>query len=476
MRSTFCVLVTIVTTLLLGPFSSLMAQVEILSSSRFTNIYLNNDTPYYSAPSYVVTKWAPSITGDFTSSFYISGYPATTVGQSSTVSNGNLSGSFRVRAGSGFNNEQSLTGYLVKFRVTDVVHFTIQTQQRDPISSGTRFHVALGAPGQEPSLKTLGVGPSVYVAAPYRIETPPPTPVEGFLTAGEYSFFASLYAYYQSSPAGDKGLTTAFDLRFTPVIAPRILTLSPSLQVGDGKPVELTFVADGNYLDIAWFKNGQPIPGANRSTYTIPAFADSDAGSYTVTLSNAAGSVTSDPIIVEAKVRVPPSLQDVSPSRRAFTGEAVVLTFAATGDAYAITWLKDGVIIPGATGASYTIPSFAPTDAGRYTVRLSNAAGAVSSLPIELQADTRLRNIATRALVGSGEDILIVGFTVGGTTPRDLLLRAAGPRLATFGIGQPLAHPVIRLYDERGQLLASNDGWDQGDATTLALRQRSRRV
>ncbi|MEI7552145.1 MAG: DUF1566 domain-containing protein [Verrucomicrobiota bacterium] len=69
-----------------------------------------------------------------------------------------------------------------------------------------------------------------------------------------------------------------------------------------------------------------------------------------------------------------------------------------------------------------------------------------------------LQNMSTRALVGTGENVLIPGFVVSGPDAQQILLRAVGPSLANFGVSGPLADPTLTLY--RGtEVLATNDNW-----------------
>lgn len=80
-----------------------------------------------------------------------------------------------------------------------------------------------------------------------------------------------------------------------------------------------------------------------------------------------------------------------------------------------------------------------------------------------------LINIATRASVGPDERAAIAGFTVTGSQPKTMLLRAVGPTLAGFGVVDALAAPVMRLY-AGATLLAENSGWNTaGAATATAL-------
>ena len=57
-------------------------------------------------------------------------------------------------------------------------------------------------------------------------------------------------------------------------------------------------------------------------------------------------------------------------------GDSATFTASAIGSGtLTYQWIKDGVEIPGATEASYTLPVVANTDAGLYSVRIGNTAG-----------------------------------------------------------------------------------------------------
>jgi len=87
-----------------------------------------------------------------------------------------------------------------------------------------------------------------------------------------------------------------------------------------------------------------------------------------------------------------------------------------------------------------------------------------------------LVNIATRAYVGPGERAVIAGFTVTGAQPKTMLLRAAGPALAAFGLGEALANPQLALYAGANRV-AENAGWGaDGSASAAALTAAARQV
>jgi hypothetical protein len=79
------------------------------------------------------------------------------------------------------------------------------------------------------------------------------------------------------------------------VSAPRIQTQPQSQTVSAGTNVTFSVTATGVPAPTyQWIKNA-PISGATGSTYTLSSVQTADAGTYTVTVTNIVGSVTSDP-------------------------------------------------------------------------------------------------------------------------------------------------------------------------------------
>ena len=74
-------------------------------------------------------------------------------------------------------------------------------------------------------------------------------------------------------------------------------------------------------------------------------------------------------------------------------------------------------------------------------------------------AVAHLNNISTRALVQTGDDVIIGGFIVQGTGQKTLVVRAIGPSLAQSGITNPLQNPTLELHDQTGAMIAFNDNW-----------------
>jgi hypothetical protein len=82
--------------------------------------------------------------------------------------------------------------------------------------------------------------------------------------------------------------------------------------------------------------------------------------------------------------------------------------------------------------------------------------------------DSKLANLSTRAFVGTGDNIVIGGFFLGGANGNDrIVLRGIGPSLTAAGVPDALADPTLELRDGDGALLVSNNDW-QDDPTQAA--------
>ena len=174
---------------------------------------------------------------------------------------------------------------------------------------------------------------------------------------------------------------------FTPLLAPPAITMQPmSLTVPAGTDVSFTVVATGTApLAYQWKKNSADIVGANSPTLSLLGVQDVDAATYTVVVSNTAGTVTSDGAVLTVTHDIAPSIITQPASQTANIGDTVVFNVAASGTApLGYQWKKDGVDIPAGTGATLTLPNVQSGDAGSYTVEVANSAGSVTSDPATL--------------------------------------------------------------------------------------------
>ncbi|MEY2526128.1 MAG: large repetitive protein [Verrucomicrobiota bacterium] len=112
-------------------------------------------------------------------------------------------------------------------------------------------------------------------------------------------------------------------------------------------------------------------------------------------------------------------------------------------------------------------------DPGNYTAILAGKNGATGIGLIEVYdltsaADSKLANISTRGLVGTGDNVLIGGIIIGpssGTT-KTVLVRALGPSLPN-SIANRLLDPTLELHDGTGATIVSNDNWKINQQTDI---------
>src|SRR5205814_1842169 len=156
-------------------------------------------------------------------------------------------------------------------------------------------------------------------------------------------------------------------------VAPAITTQPVSQMVTAGETATFAVTATGTApLSYQWQRNGTAIGGATAASYTTPATTAADNGDqFTVVVSNAAGSVTSNAAaLTVSSVLVAPTITTQPASQTVSTGQTATFTVAAAGTApLSYQCQKNGTAIGAATAASYTTPATTATDNGnQFTV------------------------------------------------------------------------------------------------------------
>jgi hypothetical protein len=120
---------------------------------------------------------------------------------------------------------------------------------------------------------------------------------------------------------------------------------------------------------------------------------------------------------------------------------------------------------------------FASLEPGAYTAIVEGKDGTagvalVEVYDLEQAADSKLANLSTRALVGTGEDIIIAGFLLNDHESMDrIVIRGIGPSMAPgiFPASAVLADPTLELRDGNGSLVMSNDDWQDNFAQSAEI-------
>jgi outer membrane protein assembly factor BamB/subtilisin family serine protease len=311
------------------------------------------------------------------------------------------------------------------------------------------------------------------------------------------------------------------------VAEPLAITAQPQSQTAvTGQPLTLSVTATGTGpLYYQWMKDGAAISGATGATYTVGAVDASAAGNYSVTVSGPQGTLTSGSATVSVDAANPGRLTNVSVRNTAGSGSQTLiagfvisgtgskpLLVRGVGPALAGYEITDALAAPqllvlekdsgrvvaqntrwgGAPTLANTFASVGafpldpnstddaliatlPVISGGYTATITGANSTTGTALAEVydldpstgsSVSSRLVNVSARSQVGTGNNVLVAGFSISGNVPKQLLIRGIGPGLAAYGVTGVLADPKLEIY-RHGVLVQRNDDWG-GDATLTA--------
>lgn len=133
----------------------------------------------------------------------------------------------------------------------------------------------------------------------------------------------------------------------------------------------------------------------------------------------------------------------------------------------------DTFILPAYSDPSITFQGIplgdaAVADNARVARERTSATAAYAGFQFGAVGDNWITNLSTRGYVGSGDQVMIAGFIISGTAPKQVVLRGIGPSLGQFGIQQPLANPKLQLFSG-STVIRENDNW-QDDSRASELK------
>lgn len=174
--------------------------------------------------------------------------------------------------------------------------------------------------------------------------------------------------------------TQSFTLTLLPPNLPPTISSQPTgVSLDPGATANFSVTATGTApFTYQWRRNGTPIPGATASSISLPGIQTSSSGIYSVVVTNAFGSATSNgaALVVNAAptILVQPQAQVV------LAGGSASFSVVATGSgSLAYQWRRNGVAIAGANAASFQIAAVGATDVGSYDVQVTNPVAIVQS-------------------------------------------------------------------------------------------------
>ena len=167
-----------------------------------------------------------------------------------------------------------------------------------------------------------------------------------------------------------------------PINPPAVVTSPAALILNPGQAAALSVAASGTApLSYQWKKDGANVAGATSATLAFATAATTDAGSYTVTITNPFGNVTSAAATITVTTQTVPATITGSPvSATVNAGQSATLAVAAFGSApLTYQWQKNGTALAGATASTLALSNVTAADSANYTVIVTNSAVAVTS-------------------------------------------------------------------------------------------------
>lgn len=307
-----------------------------------------------------------------------------------------------------------------------------------------------------------------------------------------------------------------------PIVAAAFVAQPANQTVVAGETAILSVTAVGTApLTYQWRKDGVAIPGATQALLSV-ATAQTGTAAYSVAVTNAAGTTTSQPAMLTVKTANPGRLANLSIRTAAGAGNgSLIVGFVfggsgTTGTAPLLARAGGPALVQFGVGGTLPDPVLALFNNGRlitsnddwsspviaavsssvgafpfssgskdaaissslalgsYTAQVSDVAGAAGVALVELYEASpefsyvrpRLVNVSARASAGSGGGTMIAGFVIKGETPVTVLVRAIGPGLTQFGVIGVLTNPKLTLFRD-ATVVAVNDNW--GDVGLSAI-------
>jgi hypothetical protein len=189
------------------------------------------------------------------------------------------------------------------------------------------------------------------------------------------------YKYIADCITTDIGVPYIEMIEPKPPIPPSIVTqpIGATISLGNQLLLSVMVVGD-NPMSYQWYKDATLLLGKTNASLNILTVADSDAGSYTVKVSNSGGSVTSSAAVVVVGPAAPPTILYQPIAQTINVGTTLSLYVNAQGaPTLSYIWKKNSVTLPSFTGNTVSIANAQQSDEGIYSVVVSNSVGSVSS-------------------------------------------------------------------------------------------------
>jgi poly(beta-D-mannuronate) lyase len=283
-----------------------------------------------------------------------------------------------------FNSANGWTISQISFSGNQAYHpsGTYGTVPASGFATGTPVNLALDVPlgyqipqaGSPVTNSAAATTPATVYDIRSMLRAGPPHDTGDYDTEGSGTSF--------NHPLVKSDVGPVFDGRTNPNRVPTLLSQPVSQSVYEGDPVSFSVTATNEtdpILSYQWRLNEVAIVGATGSTFMLSSAVPADAGSYSVTVTNAGGRTISYPAVLTVAPAAPVITAQPAPKLVSVGGSAT-FTVAADGIApFSYQWRKDTDPITWGTNSSLTVTNVQAADVGNYSVVVSNAYGTATS-------------------------------------------------------------------------------------------------
>jgi hypothetical protein len=245
-------------------------------------------------------------------------------------------------------------------------------------------------------------------------------------------------------------------------VAPTIAAQPASLNVASGSDAVFAVDAHGTEaLSYQWYRNGVALAGANSPVLHLTGVNMLNSGSFTVSVSNSAGTAASNAAILNVYPGTPaaiaPTIVTQPASLTVNVGNTATFAVGVDGSGpFTFQWRRNGINIAGATSAVLTLPSVVSDASGTFSVVVNNSVG-----PAVTSADASLSVSSSPS--AQAPEITTDPFTIvvapGGSAVLAVAANGSGPLFYQWAMdGVPLAGeegPVLMLLN-----VGENDAGD----------------
>ena len=232
--------------------------------------------------------------------------------------------------------------------------------------------ITLGSTSFEPETNNLSAIPTANDSSNFTFRIV--AEFQSTATGGGSANYVGASGTYATSGSMRFDMVTVSGSVIPVIVAPSITNQPASQSVAEGGSATFTVGAGGTSPSYQWQLWSTNIPGATASTYTRSNVQPEDEGFYSVIVSNSAGSVTSSNAYLS--VIVPPSIIDQPVDQIAVVGSSASFSVDTAGSGpLSFQWQLASTNLLNETNSVLNLNNIASTQAGVYTVSVTNAAG-----------------------------------------------------------------------------------------------------